>query len=40
MSPAQEKKNAALRAVNYVHSGMTLGLGTGSTAFFCHRSHR
>jgi ribose 5-phosphate isomerase A len=34
MSLAQEKKNAALRAVNYVHSGMTLGLGTGSTAFF------
>ena len=30
----QEKKNAALAAVQYVRSGMTLGLGTGSTAYF------
>lgn len=30
----QEKKNAALKAVEQVQSGMTLGLGTGSTAYF------
>jgi ribose 5-phosphate isomerase A len=29
-----EKKNAALKAVEQVRSGMTLGLGTGSTAYF------
>ena len=29
-----EKKNAALKAVEQVQSGMTLGLGTGSTAYF------
>lgn len=34
MSQIQEKKDAALRAVAYVQSGMTLGLGTGSTAYF------
>lgn len=34
MSQAQEKQAAALRAVAYVQSGMTLGLGTGSTAYF------
>ncbi len=27
-----QKKNAALRALSYVKSGMTVGLGTGSTA--------
>lgn len=34
MNKNAEKKNAALRAVEYVKSGMTLGLGTGSTAYF------
>ena len=34
MNKQTEKKNAALRAVTYVESGMTLGLGTGSTAYF------
>lgn len=34
MSKQAEKKNAALKAVEYVQSGMTLGLGTGSTAYF------
>ncbi|MEL7252443.1 MAG: ribose-5-phosphate isomerase RpiA [Bacteroidota bacterium] len=34
MSKQAEKKNAALQAVTYVRSGMTLGLGTGSTAYF------
>lgn len=34
MSKQAEKKNAALKAVTYVRSGMTLGLGTGSTAYF------
>ncbi len=34
MSKQAEKKNAALKAVEYVKSGMTLGLGTGSTAYF------
>ncbi|MEL6837344.1 MAG: ribose-5-phosphate isomerase RpiA [Bacteroidota bacterium] len=34
MSKQAEKKNAALQAVKYVRSGMTLGLGTGSTAYF------
>ncbi|WP_020535007.1 ribose-5-phosphate isomerase RpiA [Lewinella cohaerens] len=33
-SKTQEKKNAALKAVEQVQSGMTLGLGTGSTAYF------
>ncbi|MEP2281250.1 ribose-5-phosphate isomerase RpiA [Maribacter sp.] len=34
MSAVNEKKVAALEAVKYVKSGMTVGLGTGSTAFF------
>ena len=34
MSAVKEKKIAALAAVKYVTSGMTIGLGTGSTAFF------
>lgn len=34
MSAVNEKKVAALAAVKYVKSGMTVGLGTGSTAFF------
>lgn len=34
MSAVNEKKIAALAAVKYVTSGMTIGLGTGSTAFF------
>lgn len=34
MSKQNEKKNAALAAVKHVKSGMTLGLGTGSTAYF------
>ncbi|SIR23793.1 ribose-5-phosphate isomerase RpiA [Maribacter ulvicola] len=34
MSAVNEKKVAALEAVKYVESGMTVGLGTGSTAFF------
>ncbi|MEM1216807.1 MAG: ribose-5-phosphate isomerase RpiA [Bacteroidota bacterium] len=34
MNKTAEKKIAALRAATYVHSGMTLGLGTGSTAYF------
>ena len=28
------KKQAALKAVGYVESGMILGLGTGSTAWY------
>lgn len=34
MSAVNEKRVAALEAVKYVKSGMTIGLGTGSTAFF------
>ena len=34
MSAVNEKKVAALVAVNYIKDGMTVGLGTGSTAFF------
>lgn len=34
MSAVQEKKLAALEAVKYIKNGMTVGLGTGSTAFF------
>ena len=34
MSSANEKKVAALEAVKYIKDGMTVGLGTGSTAFF------
>ena len=34
MNAVNEKKIAALEAVKYVKSGMTVGLGTGSTAFF------
>jgi len=34
VSAVNEKKVAALEAVKYVKSGMTVGLGTGSTAFF------
>lgn len=34
MNSVNEKKVAALEAVTYVKSGMTIGLGTGSTAFF------
>ena len=34
MSAVDEKKGAALAAVNYIEEGMTVGLGTGSTAFF------
>ena len=28
------KQDAALRAVEFVEDGMTIGLGTGSTAYF------
>ncbi|WP_339840148.1 ribose-5-phosphate isomerase RpiA [uncultured Maribacter sp.] len=34
MSAINEKKVAALEAVKYIKNGMTVGLGTGSTAFF------
>jgi len=34
VSAVNEKKVAALEAVKYVKSGMTVGLGTGSTAFY------
>ena len=34
MSAVNEKKVAALEAVKYIKNGMTVGLGTGSTAFF------
>tara|TARA_R110000868_G_scaffold4709_4_gene29234 strand:- start:40 stop:717 length:678 start_codon:yes stop_codon:yes gene_type:complete len=34
VSAVNEKKVAALEAVKYIKSGMTVGLGTGSTAFF------
>ncbi|APQ16044.1 ribose-5-phosphate isomerase RpiA [Maribacter hydrothermalis] len=34
MNSVNEKKVAALAAVKYVKSGMSVGLGTGSTAFF------
>ena len=34
MSAVKEKKLAALEAVTYVKNGMTVGLGTGSTALF------
>jgi len=34
VSAVNEKKVAALEAVKYIKSGMTIGLGTGSTAFF------
>jgi ribose 5-phosphate isomerase A len=34
VSSANEKKVAALEAVKYIKDGMTVGLGTGSTAFF------
>jgi ribose 5-phosphate isomerase A len=34
VSPVNEKKVAALEAVKYIKEGMTVGLGTGSTAFF------
>ncbi len=34
MSAVEEKKLAALEAVKYIKDGMTVGLGTGSTAFF------
>ncbi|MEO8376324.1 MAG: ribose-5-phosphate isomerase RpiA [Candidatus Sumerlaeota bacterium] len=34
MSVDQQKKNAALHAVSLINSGMTVGLGTGSTAAF------
>ncbi|MDO1511488.1 ribose-5-phosphate isomerase RpiA [Maribacter confluentis] len=34
MSGVNEKKVAALEAVKYVKSGMKVGLGTGSTAFY------
>ena len=34
MSAVNEKKVAALEAVKYIKSGMTVGLGTGSTAFY------
>ena len=34
MSAVNEKKVAALEAVKYIKDGMTVGLGTGSTAFF------
>ncbi|MDP5060571.1 MAG: ribose-5-phosphate isomerase RpiA [Maribacter sp.] len=34
MSALNEKKVAALEAVKYIKSGMTVGLGTGSTAFY------
>jgi len=32
MANEQEKENAAIAAIEYVEDGMTLGLGTGSTA--------
>ena len=32
MAGEQEKRNAAIAAMDYVEDGMTLGLGTGSTA--------
>lgn len=34
MSAQEEKKVAALEAIKYVKDGMTVGLGTGSTAYF------
>lgn len=34
MKPETLKKQAALRAVTHVHSGMVVGLGTGSTASY------
>ena len=34
---AQFKEEAAKRAVQFVHSGMKVGLGTGSTAIFATR---
>jgi ribose 5-phosphate isomerase A len=34
VSAVNEKKVAALEAVKYIKSGMTVGLGTGSTAFY------
>ncbi|MDO6472482.1 ribose-5-phosphate isomerase RpiA [Maribacter sp. 1_MG-2023] len=34
MSTVNEKKVAALEAVKYIKSGMIVGLGTGSTAFY------
>ncbi|WP_339656603.1 ribose-5-phosphate isomerase RpiA [uncultured Maribacter sp.] len=34
MSAVNEKKVAALEAVKYIKDGMTVGLGTGSTAYF------
>lgn len=34
MSAVNEKKVAALEAVKFIESGMNVGLGTGSTAFF------
>tara|TARA_R110002050_G_scaffold112521_2_gene226766 strand:- start:2186 stop:2863 length:678 start_codon:yes stop_codon:yes gene_type:complete len=34
VSAVNEKKVAALEAVKYIKDGMTVGLGTGSTAFF------
>tara|TARA_R110001583_G_scaffold95619_1_gene239592 strand:+ start:180143 stop:180820 length:678 start_codon:yes stop_codon:yes gene_type:complete len=34
VSAINEKKVAALEAVKYIKNGMTVGLGTGSTAFF------
>lgn len=33
-SAVQGKKLAAAKAVNYIRSGMTIGLGTGSTAYW------
>ncbi len=32
--PGKEKQLAALEAVKYIQNGMTVGLGTGSTAFY------
>ena len=32
--PGKEKQLAALEAVKYIQDGMTVGLGTGSTAFY------
>ncbi|RAV75437.1 ribose 5-phosphate isomerase A, partial [Aerococcus loyolae] len=32
MTPDDQKKAAAIRALDFVESGMKLGLGTGSTA--------
>ncbi len=34
MAQEHEKKNAAIAAMDYVEDGMTIGLGTGSTAKF------